>query len=81
MARGKDGRLNPEREAAKARFLTQAGLGAARREPLTGDASTRSYERLHPANGPVLVLMDQPPALESAICPPGATDAERIALG
>lgn len=73
--------MNPEREASKARFLAECGLGAARREPLTGDASTRSYERLHPAGGPPLILMDQPPALESAICPPTATDAERMALG
>lgn len=73
--------MNPERAAAKARFLAQAGLAAARREPLAGDASTRSYERLHRPAGPPLILMDQPPALESAICPPQATPAERVALG
>jgi aminoglycoside/choline kinase family phosphotransferase len=73
--------LNPEREAQKARFLTEHGLAAARREPLAGDASTRSYARLHPAGGPPLILMDQPPVLETPICPPGATDAERLALG
>jgi len=81
MARGKDGGLNPEREAQKARFLTEHGLAAARREPLTGDASTRSYERLHPPGGSPLILMDQPPVLETPICPPDATDAERLALG
>jgi N-acetylmuramate 1-kinase len=73
--------LNPEREAAKARFLKDCGLSAARREPLAGDASTRSYERLHPPGGRPLILMDQPPVLETPICPPGASDAERIALG
>ncbi|MBS0334829.1 MAG: phosphotransferase [Proteobacteria bacterium] len=63
-------------------FLAQAGLGAARREPLAGDASTRSYERLRPANGAApLILMNQPPALESAVCPPDATPADRMALG
>src|SRR3982750_1536239 len=50
MARGKDELLNPEREAAKARFLGGHGLGA-------------------------------PPVLETPICPPGASDAERLALG
>src|SRR3982750_4318891 len=50
MARGKDELLNPEREAAKARFLGGHGLGA-------------------------------PPVLETPICPPGASDAERMALG
>lgn len=73
--------MNPEREAAKARFLKEHGLAAARREPLAGDASTRSYERLFAAGRAPLILMDQPPVLETPICPPGATDAERLALG
>ncbi len=73
--------MNPEREAAKARFLSDHGLSTARREPLAGDASTRSYERLHPGGGAPLILMDQPPVLETPICPPGASDAERLALG
>jgi len=73
--------LNPEREAAKARFLKDHGLAAARREPLAGDASTRSYERLLVAGDAPLILMDQPPVLETPICPPGASDAERLALG
>src|SRR5205814_10326106 len=55
--------------------------GDARAGPLAGDASTRRYERLHPAAGPSLILMDQPPALESAPCPPDATPAERAAAG
>jgi len=81
MGRGKDGGLGTEREAVKAAFLAEAGLGAARREPLAGDASTRSYERVHPPGGAPLILMDQPPVLETPICPPRATDAERLALG
>ena len=72
--------MSSEREAEKAAFLRDAGLGAARREPLTGDASTRRYERLHLANS-TLIFMDQPPALESAPCPPDATPAERAAAG
>ncbi|WP_372781784.1 N-acetylmuramate/N-acetylglucosamine kinase AmgK [Phenylobacterium sp.] len=73
--------MNPEREAQKVRFLREHGLATARREPLTGDASTRSYVRLHPPGGAALILMDQPPVLETPICPPGASNAERIALG
>ncbi|THD58454.1 N-acetylmuramate/N-acetylglucosamine kinase AmgK [Phenylobacterium sp.] len=69
------------REAEKARFLAGCGLGAARREPLAGDASTRRYERLYPAGGAPLILMDQPPVLETPVCPPSATEAERLALG
>ena len=70
-----------EREAARRDFLDAAGLRTARRQPLAGDASTRAYERLHPASGPSLILMDQPPAVETQPCPPGASEAERAALG
>jgi len=73
--------LSSERDAAKRAFLAEAGLGAARREILAGDASTRRYERLHRPDGASLILMDQPPALESRPCPPEATPAERVALG
>jgi aminoglycoside/choline kinase family phosphotransferase len=80
MAPGKDDGLSSEREAEKTAFLAAAGLGTARREPLTGDASTRRYERLHlPSSS--LIFMDQPPALESSVCPPDATPEQRIALG
>jgi aminoglycoside/choline kinase family phosphotransferase len=73
--------LSSDREALKADFLAAHGLGGARREPLSGDASTRRYERLHLAGGGRLIFMDQPPALESAICPPDASDETRLALG
>jgi aminoglycoside/choline kinase family phosphotransferase len=69
------------REDRIRRFLAGAGLGAAVREPLGGDASTRRYERLHRPDGSTLIFMDQPPAVESSVCPPGATAAERLALG
>jgi hypothetical protein len=72
---------DPEREALKQAFLEAHGFGAARREPMGGDASTRLYERLRLASGRSLVFMDQPPAVESAVCPPGATPAERVGLG
>jgi aminoglycoside/choline kinase family phosphotransferase len=81
MAPGKDDRLSSEREATKAAFLAAHGLGAAAREPLTGDASTRRYERLHPAGRAPLIFMDQPPSLETTPCPPDASPAERAALG
>ena len=70
-----------DREGIKRDFLAHAGLADARRERLPGDASTRSYERLHPANGAPLILMDAPPSSESAPCPPDATAAQRIAAG
>ncbi len=71
----------PDRETAKAAFLIAHGYGDTRRESLGGDASTRSYERLHRDGGVSFIFMDQPPALESVVCPPAASDAERIALG
>ena len=71
----------PHRDAEKAGFLRAHGFGAAVREPLSGDASTRAYERLRLPTGASLIFMDQPPALESAPCPPDATPAERTAAG
>ena len=70
-----------DRHAAKAAFLDRAGLRGAAREALAGDASTRLYERLRLADGSRLILMDQPPAVESVACPPGASEGERLALG
>ena len=70
-----------EREALKHAFLANAGLSDTRRAPLQGDASTRAYERLTLPSGASLILMDQPPSLETQPCPPRATDVERIALG
>ena len=73
--------MSSERETAKAAFLETHGFGDVRRENLGGDASTRSYERLRRNDGASFIFMDQPPALESVVCPPGATEAERLALG
>ncbi len=73
--------MNSEREAARRAFLDRLGLGAARRVAMAGDASTRSYERLYPAGGASLILMDQPPSLETQPCPPEASDEARAALG
>ncbi len=73
--------MSSEREATRRDFLEGIGLGAARRMAMPGDASTRSYERLFPPSGPRLILMDQPPNLETQPCPPVASDVERAALG
>jgi aminoglycoside/choline kinase family phosphotransferase len=81
MGRGKDDGLSSDREAEKARFLEANGYGQARREPLSGDASTRAYERLYMPGGRSLIFMDQPPAAESAPCGPGASEDERRAAG
>ncbi|MCE3289917.1 MAG: aminoglycoside phosphotransferase [Caulobacter sp.] len=81
MAPGRTDRLSSDREALKREFLARHGLGGVRRQPLTGDASTRAYERLWPADGPSLIFMDQPPKAETATCPPDATPEERSALG
>lgn len=69
------------REGPIRRFLAEAGLGGARREPLPGDASTRRYERLHLPAGGTLMLMDAPPSAESRPCHPRATREERRAAG
>lgn len=73
--------MSSDREGQKAEFLKTHGFGDARRQPLSGDASTRSYERLHMPDGSSFIFMDQPPALESVVCPPGASPEERVALG
>lgn len=48
------------REAVLAAFLEQHGHGRAQRVFMAGDASTRRYERIETAQGP-LILMDWPP--------------------
>ena len=73
--------MNSERETAKQAFLHAAGLADAKRVGLQGDASTRAYERLFLPSGTSLILMDQPPSVESRPCPPDANEAERVALG
>jgi aminoglycoside/choline kinase family phosphotransferase len=70
-----------DREAVRRAFLSEAGLGEARREPLPGDASTRRYERLYTPSGPTLMLMDQSPSAESPPCGGDWDDARRLAAG
>jgi aminoglycoside/choline kinase family phosphotransferase len=52
--------MSSTRPGQISRFLSGAGWGAADRQPLTGDASFRRYERLA-RGGDTAVLMDAPP--------------------
>ncbi|RZJ74159.1 MAG: aminoglycoside phosphotransferase, partial [Brevundimonas sp.] len=70
-----------DRETLRLDFLKAAGLADAVRAPLPGDASTRRYERLTPASGPTLMLMDQAPAAESPPADPTWTPQQRHAAG
>ncbi|MCB2112178.1 MAG: phosphotransferase [Parvularculaceae bacterium] len=62
------------------RFLDRAGWSRAGATPVTGDASTRSYERLS-LDGRKAILMNAPPMAEGAACPPQASAEERRKLG
>lgn len=52
------------RSKAADQFLSQHGWRDAARTPLAGDASFRRYERVAPADGAHMVLMDAPPPQE-----------------
>jgi len=68
------------RGEAMARFIREAGWGAAELNPLPGDASTRRYVRLH-MGGRSALVMDQPQNAESAAASAEASPEERRALG
>jgi N-acetylmuramate 1-kinase len=70
-----------ERENQAREFLRRSGLEGVQRTPMSGDASTRRYERLLTASGRTLIFMDAPPAAESEPAGPETTPAERRALG
>ena len=61
-------------------FLDSAGWSEATRTPLTGDASTRSYQRLQQKEQSA-ILMIAPPGAEDASCPRDATPEMRRQLG
>lgn len=73
--------MSADREALRLAFLAEAGLAAAERHPLPGDASTRRYERLISPSGTRLLLMDAPPSAESRPCPPEADAQARQSAG
>jgi aminoglycoside/choline kinase family phosphotransferase len=70
-----------EREELRRAFLTSAGYGAAVRTRMSGDASTRSYERLALPGGGTRILMDAPPAAESEPAGPDTSEDQRRAMG
>lgn len=72
---------DPDREVQRIEFLQSAGLGAAVRAPLPGDASTRRYERLSLPGRASMMLMDQPPAAESRPADPSWSPERRKAEG
>ncbi|MFD2741271.1 aminoglycoside phosphotransferase family protein [Sulfitobacter aestuarii] len=49
------------RQQQAQQFLAKTGWQAARRHPVVGDASRRSYQRLQRDNGETAILMDAPP--------------------
>jgi len=61
-------------------FLLDVGWGDAERQPIQGDASTRSYERLA-LRGQKAVLMNAPKGAELPNEPEGASIEQRKALG
>lgn len=68
-----------DRSEALTRLLAQTGFAEAERVALSGDASTRSYERLRLGDRRA-VLMNAP-RKEDPPCPPDATPAERRTMG
>jgi aminoglycoside/choline kinase family phosphotransferase len=69
------------RDGLRRAFLTAAGLAEAQAEPMPGDASTRSYTRLHRPGAAPLILMDAPKADESPPCGRDDSPEERRAAG
>jgi len=72
--------MSPEREQERRDFVERSGWRDADIVPRPGDASTRSYARVH-LNGRNAMLMDQPQAAEAPAAPADATPDERRALG
>ncbi len=68
------------RSTLRTAFVDSHGWPSSALRTLTADASTRRYFRLETADGRA-VLMDAPPAAETAACPPGASPEDRQALG
>ncbi|WP_448203571.1 aminoglycoside phosphotransferase family protein [Azospirillum sp. sgz302134] len=56
-----------DRSDAIATFLARHGLGAAKRQPLAGDASARRYERVEKPEGGTVILVDTPAPAEDLV--------------
>ncbi len=69
------------RDGLRRAFLIAAGLGDVRVERMPGDASTRTYTRLHRPGAAPLILMDAPKTDESPPCGPEDSPAQRQASG
>ncbi len=69
------------RDDLRRAFLTAAGLADAQAERMPGDASTRSYTRLHRKGAAPLILMDAPKVDESPPCGRDDTPQQRQAAG
>ncbi len=69
-----------ERQEQIRAFLERAGWGGAIRDPIQGDASTRSYERLQKGTDKT-ILMNAPKGAELPAEPEGANVGQRKALG
>ena len=69
------------RDAEKRAFLSGTDWAGAELRPLAGDASLRSYQRLHRADGSTAVLMDAPPGSGEDIRPFCAMARHLTALG
>jgi aminoglycoside/choline kinase family phosphotransferase len=69
------------RDGLRRAFLTAAGLADAQTERMPGDASTRSYTRLHRSGAAPLILMDAPKTDESPPCGRDQTPEQRQAAG
>lgn len=66
-----------ERLAARRALLMEAGWSEARREHVQGDASMRTYFRLH-KDGETVVFMDSPPAGPEPLLANGKTYGETV---
>lgn len=72
--------MTSRREAERVAFLDQAGWTGCEIAPLAGDASTRSYFRIHRGEACAL-LMDAPAGAEAPACPVDADAETRKSLG
>lgn len=71
----------PDAERAIRTFLAAHDLADATRTPMSGDASTRAYERITSGDGSWILAKSGSAARDGVICPIGANGEERRVLG